>query len=1236
MQLRPSAKPLSASRGKENEVPAPTAGPAGVRVVRTRSAFPQVHIFLSPILRVSRSLRDACEQLEGLHEAIQRGQKRTPKAFPSTTPIFSSTAPDCLAYSRNLQGPQGTAQMVYRLKQSSPSWATNVDCAPPELDAGPPAVAPACARGPAVASRTAATSGSQGSGFLQRRVSQRWRLVGNRGGRHTHQHQSQQDQAAKFSESSCVLQQKEYLVTSSVCPVNASPIDGIEGVDTTKEPSREPLHSRQPATLKLHRSGGAGVDSSTAGNGPMQGESVNTALQPAAKWKAGPPWDVGTPQVVDLEGAAGSCGGDVGANSRIAPRADCVNPNSTRSISSICRRTRWKSLPLGLPCVLPGQPPLDGSRSASEPVKLCASASSVRSGARRQTDRSVDARCWPQLLSRHATRRSCLSRHAGARGQSCTSDRGQGGAYKNKQSQGVPTSESQHHQQQREESDHADWDECSMSQPADEQNDVATSCSHSSSTEISLRKGRRVASRLQRMASSMGCFGEAALRRIEPQRGGSPVVTSAEHKAWRKQLESLRFVLPEDGSFFPRGLTNLKNTCFLNAALQALAGIPSFVSTLQEGLPPEPGYSGAFWGPQRLINEEFDGVHEETSAVAAAGCSSTTATPPNEDATGQQQQQELQRRQILRQLRLQQQRRRQQPQNLTTLDENQRRLLLREFFTLLCRLTCCPNVRPVDRGVDPHEGLAARRPRHSNSQATCRTEASPHQQQQTAATQPGSIRPERLRRALVAPLEGLLLKDCSLQQQQDCHEFLRGLIDIVHEILKTCRWEREEAAAEQLLQLQAEVSFSALRSCSPSVSDSPLAPFEDKDNQQQEQLPPTGSSVSATAASSLSSLICPLQSSLSGPPVVQALKGLPSVGSQLETSGDKGTGELAERSNNDEGGLDLAEKKWKEYLEDQASPMSDFFAGQLCSEIRCSCGRSLSVYEPAWDLSLPLPAIASKVSLSTLLDSFFGAEELEFRCSNCRNPACTAIRTLRYTHPPRVLLLQIKRFSAVGQKRRSKVEFPLENLSIQLSRGSASFRLIAVIEHKGSSCHTGHYVAYVRRKRFQFPQSTPSKMHSQALGAQGASPRGLWASGGSSLRPDTPRNSACSPSELLKRIGLFSRSNSSLQSPIVSQPNSPSTSTPSACGSPYHSGAQRPHGVSTQETLPPTRLHRYGGVNQGSIDDASEVSMCVCVNERIGGAGGGSILPLLLQDGSRGEPTAQNLGLGSGYYYHWF
>lgn len=102
---------------------------------------------------------------------------------------------------------------------------------------------------------------------------------------------------------------------------------------------------------------------------------------------------------------------------------------------------------------------------------------------------------------------------------------------------------------------------------------------------------------------------------------------------------------------------------------------------------------------------------------------------------------------------------------------------------------------------------------------------------------------------------------------------------------------------------------------------------------------------------------------------------------------------------------------------------------QLCSEIQCAwCKRSLFIFEPAWDLSLPLPLIAQRVSLNDLLEDFFGAEELDFSCSSCHTAACKAHRTIRYTHPPRVLLLQIKRFSASGQKRRTRVEFPLDEL----------------------------------------------------------------------------------------------------------------------------------------------------------------------------------------------------------------
>ena len=105
---------------------------------------------------------------------------------------------------------------------------------------------------------------------------------------------------------------------------------------------------------------------------------------------------------------------------------------------------------------------------------------------------------------------------------------------------------------------------------------------------------------------------------------------------------------------------------------------------------------------------------------------------------------------------------------------------------------------------------------------------------------------------------------------------------------------------------------------------------------------------------------------------------------------------------------------------------------QLCSEIQCAgCRQSLFIYEPAWDLSLPLPVDGNRVSLNNLLEGFFGSEELEFSCSSCHSPACKAHRTIRYTHPPKVLLLQIKRFSASGQKRRTRVEYPLEELVIK-------------------------------------------------------------------------------------------------------------------------------------------------------------------------------------------------------------
>lgn len=127
-------------------------------------------------------------------------------------------------------------------------------------------------------------------------------------------------------------------------------------------------------------------------------------------------------------------------------------------------------------------------------------------------------------------------------------------------------------------------------------------------------------------------------------------------------------------------------------------------------------------------------------------------------------------------------------------------------------------------------------------------------------------------------------------------------------------------------------------------------------------------------------------------------------------------------------------------------------------------------------------------------------------------------------------------------------------------RGRATFRLIAVIEHKGNSCQSGHYVAYVRRKRFVLPGPLPA--------APCASQR----------RAEPPRGSACSPSELLKRIGLF-RSSTLPVAHCLRHPNSPPTAP--ALGT---SGG----GIVPEGALKRSRTTADG---EGSADDGTEVRL---------------------------------------------
>ncbi|KAJ7990285.1 hypothetical protein DPEC_G00298730 [Dallia pectoralis] len=166
------------------------------------------------------------------------------------------------------------------------------------------------------------------------------------------------------------------------------------------------------------------------------------------------------------------------------------------------------------------------------------------------------------------------------------------------------------------------------------------------------------------------------------------------------------------------------------------------------------------------------------------------------------------------------------------------------------------------------------------------------------------------------------------------------------------------------------------------------------------------------------------------------------------------------------------EKMWKKYLEREDSKIVDLFVGQLKSSLTCStCGYCSTVFDPFWDLSLPIAKKGyGEVSLMDCMRLFTKEDVLEgdekptcYRCKARRR--CTKKFTVQRF--PRILVLHLKRFSEA--RRTSKlstfVNFPLEKLDLRefASENSinAVYDLYAVSNHSGTTMG-GHYTAYCR------------------------------------------------------------------------------------------------------------------------------------------------------------------------------
>ncbi|XP_077578343.1 ubiquitin carboxyl-terminal hydrolase 2a isoform X1 [Stigmatopora nigra] len=165
-------------------------------------------------------------------------------------------------------------------------------------------------------------------------------------------------------------------------------------------------------------------------------------------------------------------------------------------------------------------------------------------------------------------------------------------------------------------------------------------------------------------------------------------------------------------------------------------------------------------------------------------------------------------------------------------------------------------------------------------------------------------------------------------------------------------------------------------------------------------------------------------------------------------------------------------KMWNKYLEREDSKIVDVFVGQLKSSLTCShCGFCSTVFDPFWDLSLPIAKKGyGEVSLMDCMRLFTKEDVLDGdekpTCYKCKaRRRCTKKFTVQKF--PKILVLHLKRFSEA--RRTSKlstfVNFPMKDLDLRefASENSinAVYNLYAVSNHSGTTMG-GHYTAYCR------------------------------------------------------------------------------------------------------------------------------------------------------------------------------
>lgn len=159
----------------------------------------------------------------------------------------------------------------------------------------------------------------------------------------------------------------------------------------------------------------------------------------------------------------------------------------------------------------------------------------------------------------------------------------------------------------------------------------------------------------------------------------------------------------------------------------------------------------------------------------------------------------------------------------------------------------------------------------------------------------------------------------------------------------------------------------------------------------------------------------------------------------------------------------------------ETTPINQIFGGYIRTEVKClQCEHVSTTFQHFQDL---LVDIRKANSLDEALSNYFSREQLDnndYKCEACKRRV-PATKQFTLERPPKVLCVQLKRFSVLGGKISRHIGF---KQSVDMGRHlwrepgepprKLNYKLMSMVTHMGPSVNCGHYTAIAQVSTGQY------------------------------------------------------------------------------------------------------------------------------------------------------------------------